>query len=670
MIESTTSQVAKVVSGLIAGSAEVDYSDVGSTSYLNPQAVAVEAAIEIFNENTDSDFSTESKEDFEIIKNMLFESAADAMDDTIASAVDAYVEVAVTVYNAQPEEIQAGLSVVTASYEKEGVALPVDLAELVDATDVIQELLKEGSLTESEASSYESAIAATVQVIEAEVAAETKNEVAEPVANLDTDGDGVADISDVFPLDYTESVDTDGDGTGNNADNDDDNDGLSDEDETTVGTDPLNPDSDGDGVNDSTDDLPLDGAETVDTDGDGTGNNADLDDDNDGLSDTDEIAAGTNPLNPDSDGDGIADASDPHPLQQSMITTWRVGDPLYGDGDKTITLPFRTGFTYNATVDWGDGNSDVITAWNQAETTHTYEAAGDYTVTISGTAEAWYFNYTGDKNKIISVSKLGELGWKNFYKAFSGCTDLATFTPGATDTSAVTTMFFMFSDASSLTSLDLSSFNTSAVTTMTALFYNTSSLTSLDLSNFDTSAVTTMESMFERASLLTSLDLSSFNTSAVTTMNFMFYGASSLTALNTTNWDTNSLAYSSSWLNLTSESLKIYCNDPDSGGTGATGTGTINTTDCASIYTDTDGDGIADIMESLLGFDPAVAELDTDGDGAPDTYDSNNSSNVDTDGDGISDELETIVAVKAPNWVDDFDGDGVPDLADSNVFAP
>lgn len=168
VIESNTSQVAKVVSGLIAGSTEVEYSDVDSNSDLNPPVVAVEVAMEIYNENTDSDFSIESKGDFEIIKNMVFEAAADTMDDTIASAVDAYVEVAVTVYDAHPEEIQAGISVVTAIYEEEGVALPEDLAELADTTDVIEELVEEGSLTEAEASSYESAIAATVQVIKTE----------------------------------------------------------------------------------------------------------------------------------------------------------------------------------------------------------------------------------------------------------------------------------------------------------------------------------------------------------------------------------------------------------------------------------------------------------------------------------------------------------------------
>jgi hypothetical protein len=80
----------------------------------------------------------------------------------------------------------------------------------------------------------------------------------------DDDNDGVTDENDAFPLDASEWVDTDGDGTGNNADGDDDN----------------------DGVPDATDAFPLDPLESRDSDGDGTGDNADPDDDNDGISDS------------------------------------------------------------------------------------------------------------------------------------------------------------------------------------------------------------------------------------------------------------------------------------------------------------------------------------------------------------------------------------------------
>ncbi|PIT90662.1 MAG: hypothetical protein COU22_00900, partial [Candidatus Komeilibacteria bacterium CG10_big_fil_rev_8_21_14_0_10_41_13] len=49
----------------------------------------------------------------------------------------------------------------------------------------------------------------------------------------------------------------------NNADNDDDNDGWSDQQEQSRGTDPLRKDTDGDGVNDPQDYYPLDGSKSV-----------------------------------------------------------------------------------------------------------------------------------------------------------------------------------------------------------------------------------------------------------------------------------------------------------------------------------------------------------------------------------------------------------------------
>ena len=94
-----------------------------------------------------------------------------------------------------------------------------------------------------------------------------------------------------------EIMDSDGDGMGNLAD-----------------PEPFSPDSDQDGTGDEFDAFPNDPSEQFDTDGDGTGNNADTDDDGDGLSDAAEVAAGTDPLNPDTDGDNISDDADSAPL--------------------------------------------------------------------------------------------------------------------------------------------------------------------------------------------------------------------------------------------------------------------------------------------------------------------------------------------------------------------
>jgi hypothetical protein len=72
----------------------------------------------------------------------------------------------------------------------------------------------------------------------------------------DSDGDGVIDDIDAFPNDPDEWIDTDNDGIGNNADTDDDDDGMPDNWEIDYGLNPL--------VDDAHDDLDGDGVDNID----------------------------------------------------------------------------------------------------------------------------------------------------------------------------------------------------------------------------------------------------------------------------------------------------------------------------------------------------------------------------------------------------------------------
>ncbi|KPL25108.1 MAG: hypothetical protein AMJ75_02030 [Phycisphaerae bacterium SM1_79] len=118
--------------------------------------------------------------------------------------------------------------------------------------------------------------------------------------DLDDDEDGVPDLQDAFPLDPHEWQDKDKDLIGDNLDADDDADGVGDDENNNGIADCEELDLDGDGVDRAKsvpwDAFPLDPKEWRDTDGDGIGDNADLDDDNDGYSDKDEKKQGTNPL--------------------------------------------------------------------------------------------------------------------------------------------------------------------------------------------------------------------------------------------------------------------------------------------------------------------------------------------------------------------------------------
>ncbi len=149
--------------------------------------------------------------------------------------------------------------------------------------------------------------------------------------DADTDGDGLSDGDEVLRHGSDpRSGDSDGDGLGDFEEvtvhgtdptrADTDGDGLSDPDEINVhGTDPTRADTDGDGLDDR-DELnrgtdPTD----ADTDGDGRADGAEIaagtdpldpDTDDDGLSDGDEIANNTDPHDPDTDDDGLLDGAE------------------------------------------------------------------------------------------------------------------------------------------------------------------------------------------------------------------------------------------------------------------------------------------------------------------------------------------------------------------------
>jgi hypothetical protein len=96
-------------------------------------------------------------------------------------------------------------------------------------------------------------------------------------------------------------------------------DGLTNDEEVTAGTDPTNPDSDGDGFNDGEEVTGVDDPNTPAV-AVGTSDPADAcdpdptagpcDQDMDGLTNDEEVTAGTDPTNPDSDGDGFNDGEE------------------------------------------------------------------------------------------------------------------------------------------------------------------------------------------------------------------------------------------------------------------------------------------------------------------------------------------------------------------------
>jgi Thrombospondin type 3 repeat len=141
--------------------------------------------------------------------------------------------------------------------------------------------------------------------------------------DADDDNDGIPDASDPAPL-FADSdldgagnapdncpttanadqADTDGDAQGDACDADDDNDGIPDASDPA----PLFADSDLDGAGNAADNCPTTAnANQADADRDSSGDACDPDDDNDGLTDSDEARRRTSRVDRDSDDDGLRD---------------------------------------------------------------------------------------------------------------------------------------------------------------------------------------------------------------------------------------------------------------------------------------------------------------------------------------------------------------------------
>ena len=149
----------------------------------------------------------------------------------------------------------------------------------------------------------------------------------------DLDGDGVCDEVDNCPLVANpDQLDTDGDLAGDACDADDDNDGLSDDFELSIGTSTVLVDTDGDGLDDYAE-VAYDGDATTWTPGLDTDPTL-ADTDGDGLSDGAELAThGTDPLALDTDGDGFGDGAE---VAAGKDPVDPASYPLIGDGDINV----------------------------------------------------------------------------------------------------------------------------------------------------------------------------------------------------------------------------------------------------------------------------------------------------------------------------------------------
>ena len=245
------------------------------------------------------------------------------------------------------------------------------------------------------------------------------------------------------------------------------------------------------------------------------------------------------------------------PPADAFVTTWKTAS-----ADQSITLPMKG--TYS--ILWGDGSNSPNVSDSQS---HTYGAAGNYTVTVlgDGLLSINLSDDTANALQLRSIEQWGGTEWTTMNGAFSGARNMVYNATDTPDLSGVTDMSRMFRYTTAFNG-DLSSWDVSAVTDMSGMFaftsvfnqplndWDVSSVTGMSgmfaftsvfnqpLNDWDVSSVTTMNSMFADATSFNQ-PLNAWNVSKVTDMSFMFGDATSFNG-NLSSWDVSSVTTMSS----------------------------------------------------------------------------------------------------------------------------
>ena len=218
--------------------------------------------------------------------------------------------------------------------------------------------------------------------------------------------------------------------------------------------------------------------------------------------------------------------------QDYFITSWQIKGR-----SKAITIPVNDNFTYNYSVDWGDGTTD---SGLTSSVTHVYDAEGTFDVKIYGEFPAVEMGRSaGNRFKIQSIKQWGTIVWKTFEKAFAKCSNLDVKATDLPNLSQVTSMSSMFNGCSYLVgNKSFISWNVSSVTDTSKMFFNCH-IFNENIDKWNTTNIANMSDMFVNCRTFNQ-SLDDWDVGNVTNMSSMFSGCTSFNqSLN--DWDVSNV---------------------------------------------------------------------------------------------------------------------------------
>jgi len=190
-----------------------------------------------------------------------------------------------------------------------------------------------------------------------------------------------------------------------------------------------------------------------------------------------------------------------------------------------LALPLLSaGGTYNFTVEWGDGTSDLITSGTQAERIHTYASAGVYDIKISGLLRGWRFANTGDRLKILEIKNWGKsVEYSSVNQVYYGCANM-DFTATDNPILLVSTADFFRACSNLIGNSSINKWNVSNSTNFGFMFFG-ATLFNQPIQDWNVSNSTNFNSMFRSATAFNQ-NIGNWNVSNSGNFSAMFLSAS------------------------------------------------------------------------------------------------------------------------------------------------
>jgi len=195
----------------------------------------------------------------------------------------------------------------------------------------------------------------------------------------------------------------------------------------------------------------------------------------------------------------------------------------------SFTIPTKRGYSYDAVVLWGDGESSNLISWGTGNT-HIFASSSTWQITIYGKVGAWSFNNAGDKDKLISVDAAGDCEFDYLENAFFGCSNLKTLSVAGLVSNRITSLQNFANECRLLESVDVAEWDTRNVISFSYTFRDCNMLAILDVSKLDTSSTISVYGMIVRCYLLTEIDTSNWDTSNISSCGYMCYYSNAITS--------------------------------------------------------------------------------------------------------------------------------------------